>query len=607
MTDLAIWRKAWALLDVREKRNAWIVLGIIIVGALTSAIMVVSVMPFLVVLSDPSLIEMKPALVWAYNTFGFTSTYGFLVGLGVASFAVIVLASVIQIARSWAVARFAMMRIHSISHGLLATYLAQPYAFFLNRHSGEMGTRILAESEQVVGQFMRPAAEFIAACMTTIAIVGLLVWVEPVVAAIAFTALGGIYGAIYVGVRRILSRLGRMRVEANRARFRLANESLTGIKDIKLLGRETAYLHRFEGPSIKVARTAAQIVVFSQVPTLALQAVAFGGIILLCLVLIDPAGVSSGSTPGELLPVIGVFAFAGQRLMPELSKLYQSLAQIQAGAAAVEAIYADLALRDTTERPSRTHLEGQGLKNALRIEDVCYSYPKSDQAGLRNVSLTISVGEKIGVVGSTGAGKTTLADLVLGLLEPDQGQLVADGTPINKNNRRAWMRRVGYVPQDIFLIDAPIAENIALGVPPHEIDHERIRRAARIARIDSFIEEELPELYQTHVGERGVRLSGGQRQRIGIARAMYHEADLIVFDEATSALDNLTEAEVMQAIDTLPGDKTVMIIAHRLSTVQRCDRIFVLDKGRVVGCDTWDSLLRENSTFQRIANQNPQN
>jgi ABC-type multidrug transport system fused ATPase/permease subunit len=601
MIDLTTCKKAWAILDAREKRNAWIVLGVIILGALSSAVMVGSVMPFLAVLAEPSRIETTPALAWAYDALGFTSVYGFLVGLGLASFGVIILSSMLQIAKTWAVARFAMMRMHSISLSLLASYLAQPYAFFLNSHSGEMGPRVLDESQRVVGQFFRPAAEFIAACLTTSAIVGLLLWVEPLVATIAFAVLGSMYGVIYITTRRILKSLGQIRLAANRQRYRLANEALTGIKDIKLLGRETAYLDRYEEPSIRMARTEVKVAVISQVPQFALQAVALGGVILLCLVLIDPAGVASGAALGGLLPVLGVFAFAGQRLMPELSKLYQSLALIQAGSAAVDAVHGDLVLRKSAARLPRTPITGLGLKNSLRLEAVSYSYPNSDQAGVRDFSLSIRAGEKIGIVGSTGAGKTTLADVVLGLLEPDQGRLVADETEITSGNVRGWMQSVGYVPQDIFLTDAPVAENIALGVPPEAIDHERIRRAARIARIDQFITEDLLEGYQTHIGERGVRLSGGQRQRIGIARALYHDADLIVFDEATSALDNLTEAEVMEAIDALPGDKTVLMIAHRLSTVKRCDRIVVLDKGHMVGCDSWDALMAGNASFQRIA------
>ena len=601
MIDTEVWKKAWELLDAQERRYAWIVLSIIIIGAVTSAAMVGSVLPFLVVLADPSRIETTPFLAWAYDVLGFKTTYGFIVGLGLASFGVILFSSLIQIVRTWSVARFTTMRMHSISYRLLATYLAQPYAFFLNRHSGEMGPRVLTESQQAVGQFLRPAAEFIAACLTTLAIVTLLLWVEPLVAAISFAVLGGVYATIYIGARRTLRRLGHVRVAANRERFRFANESLEGIKDIKLLGRETAYLERFEAPSILLARTEVHVAVVSQVPPFALQAVALGGIIMLCLVLIDPVGVASGTALGGLLPTLGVFAFAGQRLMPELPKLYQSLVQTQAGAAAVEALHKDLVLRKSAAQVSALPVGGLGLTKYLRLEGVSYSYPNADQAGVRDVSLTIWAGEKIGIVGSTGAGKTTLADLVLGLLEPDHGRIMVDDTVITGENVRAWMLSVGYVPQDIFLTDAPVAENIALGVPPQQIDHARTRRAAQIARIDHFVGDDLTEGYQTNIGERGLRLSGGQRQRIGIARAMYHDADLIVFDEATSALDNLTEAEVIDAINSLPCAKTVIMIAHRLSTVKRCDRIVVLDKGRVVGFDSWANLMKQNPVFQRIA------
>lgn len=600
MIDTTTWKKAWALLDAREKRHAWIVLGVILVGALASAVMVGSIMPFLAVLADPSRIETTPALAWAYETFGFTSIYGFLIGLGLASFAVILLSSLIQIAKTWAVARFTMMRVHSISHRLLGVYLAQPYAFFLNRHSGEMGPRILSESGQVVGQFLRPAADFIAAILTTTAIIGLLLWVEPLVALIAFAVLGGIYGVVYLFMRRLLKQLGQIRVAANRERFRMANEALTGIKDIKLLGRELAYQKRYAQPSLRMARVAVLTGVLSAIPPQALQAVAFGGIILLCLVLIDPDGISSGAALGSLLPIIGVFAFAGQKLMPELSKIYKSLSKMQAGSAAVDAVHDDLVLRAKSGDKLKNAPVPIGLKDSLQLDGISFTYPHAGQAGVRGVSLSIRVGEKIGIVGSTGAGKTTLADIILGLLEPDAGNMVADGMPITNDNVREWMAGVGYVPQDIFLTDAPVAENIALGIEPQFIDHDRISKAARIARIDEFIREELPDGYNTHIGERGIRLSGGQRQRLGIARALYHDADLIVFDEATSALDNLTESEVMEAIDALPGDKTVLMIAHRLSTVERCDRILVLDKGHVVGFADRDRLMRDCAAFRAL-------
>lgn len=601
MTELSTWKKTWALLDARERRNACFVLGIMLLAAVSAAAMVASIMPFLAVLADPSRIERTPVLVWAYNFFGFTSIYGFLVGLALASFVIIVGASLLQIAKTWAVARYSALRVHVISYRLLSSYLAQPYPFFLNRNSGEMGPRVLAEASQVVQRFLAPLAELIAASLTTLAIVSLLIWVNPVVALVAFGVLGGSYGLVYLATRHVLRHLGQLQVDDNRLRFRFCNEALVAIKDIKLFGRERAYLDRFALHSLNLSKTGVRINVISQVPSLVLQAIGLGGVILLCVVLLDPVEVAGGGALGGLLPLLGVFALAGQRLLPELSRLYSSAAQMQAGRAAVDAVFEDLVLNRHKSALPDMQPKGLGLTHTLTLDGVSYSYPNSTQIGLRNISLSIRAGEKIGIVGVTGAGKTTLADVILGLLVPDQGSLVVDGTLIDETNTRAWMRSVGYVPQDIFLTDAPVAENIALGVLPTEIDTDRLHRAARIARIHQFITEDLPNGYLTKVGERGVRLSGGQRQRIGIARALYHDADLIVFDEATSALDNLTEQDVIEAIDALPGDKTVLMIAHRLSTVRRCDRIIVLDRGQLVGCDSWDALMQNNPTFQRIA------
>ncbi len=601
MLDFTNWKKAWALLDKRERRNAFVVLGILMVAALSSAVMVGSVMPFLSVLADPERIRDVALLADIYKLGGFTSDYGFLVALGAASLLVIVVANLLQILRTWAVARFALMRMHTLSHRLLATYLRQPYEFFLDHHTGEMSTQILSESQAVVAQFFRPAGEVVAALLTVIAIVAVLLLINPTVALVAFTVIGGIYGGTFLVSRRQIARKGLVRAEANRARFRLANEALGGIKDVKLLGREAAYVDRYSVPSGRMARSLIAVQLLGEIPQYVMQAVGFGGIIVLCLVLLDPAGLASGAALGGILPLLGVFAFAGQRLLPELSKLYRGLTQLNYGTAAVDTVYRDLVGKATPEGLPRTPPAPLGLKQELQLHNVSYSYPGADHAGIWGVDLQIRAGEKIGVVGSTGAGKTTLADVVLGLLRPHEGHLTTDDTAVTEDNLRAWQQTVGYVPQDIFLTDASVAENIALGVAPEEIDRDRIRRSARIAQIHDFVVKELPRDYDTQVGERGVRLSGGQRQRIGIARALYHDADLIVFDEATSALDNLTEREVMAAVEALPGDKTILIIAHRLSTVKVCDRVVVLERGLVAGVGSWGELAEDNVVFRALA------
>lgn len=601
MIDFSLWKKAWALLDARERRNAWIVLAVVIVGAFASALMVGSVMPFLSVLADPSKIHSNGALSWAYAAGGFSSDYGFLVALGGLSLGIIVFANLFQIFRTWVVARYTTRRTHTFSRRLFQGYLRQRYEFFLDNNTSVLSTQILSETQIVITQFLTPMADVFTSFFTITAVISLLLWVNPVVAITAFAILGGLYGSTYVVTHRRVKQAGRERAEANKARFRLVNEALGGIKDIKLIGAERAYLNSFDGPAAMMARAERMIAISSQLPQYVMQVVSFGGMILICLVLVDPAGLESGKALGGILPLVGVFALAGQRLMPELQKLYQGLARAQFARAALDGMYADLIEKGMLGPLPETPDYAIPLRRELQLDNVFYRYPSAESHGLNGVTLSIRSGEKIGVVGTSGAGKTTLADIVLGLLWPTSGKIVVDGVAVTTENIRAWQKNVGYVPQDIFLTDATIAENIALGIPQAEIDMERVRRSAEIARLDVFIREQLPEGYATAVGERGVRLSGGQRQRIGIARAMYHDADLIVFDEATSALDNVTEHEVMSAIDNLPGDKTVLIIAHRLTTVQKCDRILMLNRGTVAGFAPWDELIETNHGFREIA------
>jgi ABC-type bacteriocin/lantibiotic exporter with double-glycine peptidase domain len=600
MTQSSI-AKAWALLDMQERRNAFKVLSVMILGAFASAVMVGSVFPFLSVLANPELIRENYLLAWAHTVGGFNSDYGFLIGLGFGAMAIILLSNLLLILQTWAVARYTQMRVHSISRRLLAHYLAQPYDFFLGRHSGDMSTNILSETQQVVGQFLRPIADLISATLTVLAVLVMLLTVDPVVTSIVVGAFVGIYGGIMMVARRYVRRMGQQRALANQNRFRIAGEALGGIKDIKLLGREAAYLDRFSVPSFDMARAEIGVSVLSQAPRYAIQIIAFGGIILLCILLLEPAGLEGREALGGILPLVGLLAFAGQRLMPEMQKLYQSLTMMTSGAAALHRVYNDL-FAGNVARLDRNQPHPMGLRDKLTLASVTYSYPEAEGTGLSEVGLIIRAGERIGVVGASGAGKTTLADVILGLLRPQSGTMCADGQEITHENLRAWQQTVGYVPQDIFLTDASLSENIALGLQPDEIDEAKVEHAARTAQLHDFVMTQLPDGYATRIGERGVRLSGGQRQRIGIARALYHDADLIVFDEATSALDNLTEREVMESIEALPGEKTILMIAHRLSTVSVCDRIALMEGGNVADVGNWNELMERNEAFRALTN-----
>jgi len=591
---------AWSLLDRREQRNGLLVLGIIILAALSSAVMVGSILPFLTVLADPGRIHSTPILAYLYERLGFGSDFHFLIALGVASLLVILGGSALQIIRAWTVARFVMMRIHSLSNRLLAGYLDQPYEFFLSRHSGSLSTKVLAESQQVVTQFFKPTADIIASGLTVLAIIALLVAVNPGVALLSFAMFGGLYGAVLASSRVTTRKLGQLRLSSNKELFQIANEVLGGIKSIKISGREDFYASRYKGPSQRMAKAMATINVLQETPQHAMQIIAFGGGIVLCLVLLNSAGSADIGGLAEILPLLGVFALGAQRMMPEFSKFFSGLVQIQFGGAAVESIYQDIGRAGAKIRVAEADPVPLPFKRELRLEQIDYQYPGSERPGLQQISLTIRAGEKIGVVGTTGAGKTTLGDVIMGLLRPQSGQIIVDGTVLTDDNLRSWQRSLGYVPQDIFLADVTITENIALGLAASRIDMDRVHRAAEIAQIDRLVRETMPDGYDTRIGERGVRLSGGQRQRLGIARALYHDADLIIFDEATSALDNLTERDVMDAIEALPGAKTVVMIAHRLTTLRKCDRIVLLKHGRVAAVGSWDELARNNDEFGEL-------
>lgn len=413
--------------------------------------------------------------------------------------------------------------------------------------------------------------------------------------------IGGLYALVYFGMRRYLGRIGRIRIAANRERFMAAGEAFGGIKDIKLLGLEQSYLGRFQGPSRRLAATQAAQQTLNQVPNYVIDAIIFGAMLALTVVLLITSGGLASGALGQILPILGLYAFAAYRMKPAVQNIYQGLASLRYGQAAVDSVYADMHPHNPpAPLPVRA---AAPLKARYRIalENLSYTYPKAAKPALVDLNLDIPVGSAVGLVGSTGAGKTTLVDVILGLLLPTQGAITLDGAPVTHHNLRAWQRSLGYVPQEIFLTDTTVAENIAFGIPKDQIDHEHVARCASLAQVHDFIMQDLPCQYATLVGERGVRLSGGQRQRIGIARALYHDPDVLVFDEATSALDTLTERALMDAIDALAHQKTIILIAHRLSTVRKCDRVYLLENGRLAGQGSYQELAASNAHFRSLS------
>ncbi len=595
---LGSFQAAWLLLLPKDRRRVFPVLVIFVVATVLETAMVAAVLPFLSVIAAPegAVASGRVAQLMAY--LDIAPGYPTIAALGMLALAAILLSAVGAVVRTYWIHEFATRIAVVTSARVLSAHLRQPYEFFLEHHSGELSNMVLNEAAQVMDQFFLPVAQCIAYVLTVVALVLLVCIVDPVIAISSIVVLGGIYALSYWFSRNLIVRLSESRISANEDRSRTVIEAYGGIKEIKLSGHEAGYLHRYSTASMRLAHAMTYTNVIGEVPRIVVQTAAFAGIILLCLFVISTR--KEGDSLSSLLPLLGVFAFAGQRLLPALGQVYSNATRLRSGGAIIIRLARELSRSASDDDMAGAQVAPMPLRHELRLDRVSFTYRTAEKPSLTDISLTIRAAERIGVIGLTGAGKTTLVDLMLGLLHARTGQITVDGKPLDADCLPNWQRSIGYVPQDIFLKDGTILENIAFGVTPDQIDRSRAIRCGRLAQLEEFVLNSLPQQWDTPVGERGARLSGGQKQRVGIARALYARASVLVFDEATSALDGVTEIEVMKAINALGADKTVFLIAHRLSTLRDCDRIILLDGGKLIGLGTWDSLIETSQQFRTM-------
>ena len=586
-----------ALLTPQELRHGLLVLALMLTLALFETAGVASVVPFLAVLGNPDMIESNALLSWLYALGQFEATNTFLLALGIGAFAMILTSAVVRTVTTYVMNRFVQMRSASVSTRLMENYLAQPYEYFLGRNSADLSKTIISEVTTVVNQVMKPLMELGSSGLVVLILTALLLLVDPVVTVLIALIFGAVYGGTYLTVRNLVQRMGHGRVQANRKRFLIASEAFSGIKDLKVLGRERTYLSRFRASAVRYSRLVYRQAILAAVPRYAVEALAFGGILILALILL-----AARQDLGEILPLLGLYTLGGYRLLPAAQRIYASANALRFGSPAVDLVYRDLVSIRVSPPPATEASPVPLLEQEIRFDRVSYSYPDQRSQAVSEISLTIRAKSVVGLVGRTGAGKTTIVDLILGLVRPHEGRILVDSVPLTDGMLSAWRRRIGYVPQTVYLADASVAANIAFGVAPHLVDPASVERAARIANIHDFVMEKLPVGYRTKVGDRGVRLSGGQRQRIGIARALYHDPALLVLDEATAALDAATEEAILQSLFVgSDGAKTVVLIAHRLSTIQHCDQLLVMEHGRIADTGTFDELRRSSTAFRRVA------
>ena len=592
--------RAYHLLSPIHRQALWGLGALMLLSAIFEMAGIASIMPFMSMVADPEIVTHNHWLSLVFHRFGFVSPRSFMIFLGCTVLGVLFLSNLVAALTVWSILRFSFTAGRDLAQKMFAVYLNHPYVFFLNRNSSELVQNTLFEMGRTVNNVLIPLLTILARSTIAFSILILLFSVNPTLALVSGTILGGAYGLVYLGVRKTLARSGQDISLANARRTQIAYETFGGIKDIKILGREKNFFDLFRKPVERYALLQSHTQMISLLPRYALETMAFGGIIGIVLYLL-----STGQNLSATLPLISLYALAGYRLMPALQQIFANWSIVRFNISAVDRIARDIDTlpgasknQPTVPPPSVRKLP---LTRAIELDGVTFHYPGREEPVLDKVSLVIPVNTSIGLVGSTGSGKTTTLDILLGLLEPTGGHLRVDGQLIDRKNVRQWQAAIGYVPQQIMLLDDTVLKNIAFGIPDGEIDREKVVEAAKLAHLHDFVTSDLPQGYDTPIGERGVRLSGGQRQRIGIARALYHEPSVLVLDEATSALDNITENVIMEALNTLSRNKTVIMVAHRLTTVRECDTIVVLDRGRVADSGTYSSLLERNDFFRMLA------
>jgi len=472
-------------------------------------------------------------------------------------------------------ARFAYDVQADVSHRLFVHYLAQPYIFHVEHNSAELIRNVTTEANFFASHALMPGMLLLAESMVLLGLGGVLLWMEPVGTLLVAVFVGGASVAFHLFARAKTAEWGSERQRQEGLRLQHLQQGLGGVKDVKLFGRESSFVNAFDRHNVANSYAAARQAGLQQLPRLWLETLAVCAVAL--LVVLEAL---RGHSAIDALPTVGLFAAAAFRLMPSMNRVLTALQNLRYGQVVTDMVARELVATPVMKLNGNEREKSLPFSTEIGLRKASYRYPSAAYSSITEVSLRVAKGETVGIVGSSGAGKSTVVDVLLGLLEPQEGRLEVDGADV-ANSLPAWRRCIGYVPQTIYLTDDTLRANVAFGVPPEQVDEAAVWRAVRLAQLEAFVTAS-PAGLDCAIGERGVRLSGGQRQRIGIARALYHDPDVLVLDEATSALDVDTEREVMNAIRAMHGVKTIIVVAHRLSTVEHCDRIYRLDAGRVV-------------------------
>jgi len=576
--------RLWRHISPRRRRQFGFLLVLMIFASFAEILSIGAVLPFLAVLTAPNRVFEHPAAQPIIQAMGLTEPGQLLLPLTIAFGLAALVAGAMRLLLLWASTRLSFATGADLSISIYRRTLYQPYEIHVARNSSEVINGISAKANGVIYSVIVPVLTLISASVMLLAILIALLSVEPIVALAAFGGFGLIYGSIIWITRAKKIKNSQHIARESTQVIKCLQEGLGGIRDVLIDGSQEAYCQIYRNADLPLRRAQGYNQYISQSPRYGMEAL---GMLLIAVLAYMLAQQSDGI--GKAIPVLGALALGAQRLLPVMQQAYAAWSSIQGSQASLQDTLdlLDQPLPDYADQPAAKPLP---FRQCINLNQVSFRYSSQTPWVLNNLDLSITKGSRIGFIGATGSGKSTLLDIVMGLLQPTEGVLEIDVQPIVMSNHRSWQAHIAHVPQAIFLADSTIEENIAFGIPTNQIDHERVRQAARQAQIADIIET-WPEQYQTFVGERGIRLSGGQRQRIGIARALYKQADVIIFDEATSALDNETEQAVMQAIEGLSAELTILIIAHRLTTLKNCTQIVELCNGGVLRNGSYEDIV----------------
>lgn len=579
MKQLNLLKKLWGVLEAEDRRNFIFLFVIMIIGTLVELVSVGIIVPVFAIIGDIHFISKYPR-VW--KLLGDPNYSIIVISTMVILFGIYLFKALFLSFSAFKQSKFIYSLSARISSKLFSIYLRQPYEFHLRQNSAQL---IRNTTTDVV--MMSTALQALIVIITeTTVLLGLfllLIFVEPFGAVISLSVLIFSAGGFYLLTKTRITKWGKANHYHAGKRFQHLQQGFGASKDTLIFGRTEEFIQQFNFHNFKMALFNERQYTMSQLPKLFIESLAIMGLVIIVIakILID-------NDISSLLPILALFATAAFRLMPSVNRVLGSIQAVQYGLPSIETVYDEINKLTEFQQTSSLGME-IAFKKKLSFEKVSFKFASVPDLVLREVSLSIYIGESIGIIGGSGAGKSTFIDLLLGLLKPIAGDVLVDGVNI-QNNLRSWQNQIGYVPQTIYLTDDSLKKNIAFGLSDEAINDEAITKAVYAAQLDGFIKS-LPEGLDTEVGERGVRLSGGQRQRIGIARALYHDPKILVLDESTSALDNKTEAEVMESIKALQGEKTIIIVAHRLTTIKHCDRIFRFENGEVVDSGNTKDIL----------------